>query len=117
MIELSCLAAGGFFGAMARYGVQSFFSARWPTFFPFGTLVVNLLGSFLLGWIVGNDIHGSLGLFLGTGFMGAFTTFSTLNLESANLFQNGKRKIGILYLVLTYVLGIVMAGLGVYIAV
>lgn len=116
MAEMAWLATGGFLGAMARYGMQTFFSTRLTAAWPMGTLLVNILGSFLLGSIVGMGIVGSLTIFLGAGFMGAFTTFSTLNLEIVQLFQQGKGKVGIIYLALTYILGIGAAWLGFFIA-
>jgi CrcB protein len=113
MVEMAWLAAGGFLGAIARYAIQSLISARWPTKLPIGTLFVNVLGSFLLGWIASSGIHEQIAFFLGTGFMGAFTTFSTIHLESMNLFKQGEGKISVLYLGLTLLLGIGAAWLGI----
>jgi CrcB protein len=113
MIEMAWMAAGGFLGAAARYGIQSLLASRWPAKLPFGTLLVNLLGSFLLGWIAGSGMRESMALFLGTGFMGAFTTFSTFKRESMHLFRRGEGKTGLLYLGLTYFLGIGAAWIGI----
>lgn len=112
MSEIGWLAAGGLLGAVARYATSAFFSARWPTRIPLGTLLVNVAGSFLLGWIAGSALDGQMAIFLGAGFMGAFTTFSTFKLESVNLFRQGHGKTGILYMGLTYLLGIGAAWLG-----
>lgn len=112
MAEIGWMAAGGFLGAMARYAMVSFVFARWPTKLPLGTLLVNLIGSFLLGWIVSRGMNEQMAFFLGTGFMGAFTTFSTFKLESVNLFRHGDGKTSILYMSLTYLLGIGAAWLG-----
>jgi len=73
---------------------------------------MNLIGSFLLGWITGGGLSEQMAFFLGTGFMGAFTTFSTFKLESVNLFRRGHGKTGILYMGLTYFLGIGAVWLG-----
>lgn len=113
MMEFVALAAGGFAGAVARYAVQSAVSGRWPAALPLGTLLVNVLGSFLLGWMAGSVVDEYLALLLGAGFMGAFTTFSTFKWESLNLFKGGKWKTGLLYLGLSYVLGIGAAWLGI----
>jgi CrcB protein len=112
MAEMLCVAAGGFAGAVARYAASRWVSARFPSRFPLGTLLVNVLGSFLLGWIVGAGVDERWVLLLGTGFMGAFTTFSTLNVEMVNLFRNGAWKIGLQYAGLTLVLGIGAAWCG-----
>ena len=112
MAEIGWMAVGGFLGAIARYAMSAFVSAHWPTKLPLGTLLVNLIGSFLLGWIASSGLNEQLAFFLGTGFMGAFTTFSTFKLESVNLFRHGDGKTGILYVGLTYVLGIGAAWMG-----
>ena len=55
------------------------------TQFPIATFLINITGAFLLGYIIGNGVTTGWQLLLGTGFMGAFTTFSTLKLESVQL--------------------------------
>jgi len=114
MIEMACLAAGGFLGAVARFAAGSFISSRWPSRLPLGTMLVNVIGSFLLGWIAGAGSDGYKILFLGTGFMGAFTTFSTFKWESLRLMASGQRKIGLLYMGLTYLLGVGAAWCGLF---
>lgn len=77
-----------------------------------GTLTVNLLGSFLLGILIGAKADVMLVLLFGTGFMGAFTTFSTLKFEMTEMYVNKNKKILLLYTVLTYGLGIIFAYFG-----
>ena len=84
---------GGFFGAISRYliatWVQKFSSS---SFFPVGTLSVNVLGSFLIGFLYlyfSQTIHPTLKAMLITGFLGALTTFSTFSLETLLLLQEG----------------------------
>jgi len=113
MIELVSLAAGGFAGAVARYAVQTAVSRRWPTALPIGTFLVNVLGSFLLGLLAGAAVDQRLALLLGTGFMGAFTTFSTFKMESLSLFRRGKGAAALMYMALSYGLGIGAAWLGI----
>lgn len=113
MVEMAWLALGGFLGAASRYAVQSFVSARWSSKWPIGTFAVNVVGSFLLGWIATSGIDGTWVLFGGTGFMGAFTTFSTFQLESLRLFQNAEGKTGLMYLGLSFLLGLGAAWLGI----
>ncbi|MGG3564751.1 fluoride efflux transporter CrcB [Neobacillus rhizosphaerae] len=111
--NIAIVALGGFFGAMSRYGLGLFFKKRYPSAFPIGTLFVNLLGSFLLGLIMGANTDSTLRLLLGTGFMGAFTTFSTFKLENIQLHTKGKINVAVLYLAISYTCGILLAFLGI----
>ncbi len=88
---------GGALGAVARFAVQRVLSV-YPAF-PLATLTVNVLGSFFIGYLaalflVRTDAN-DLRLFLVTGFLGAFTTFSTFSLETLQLFQHGEAVRGI----------------------
>ena len=105
------VAIGGFFGAIARFGVSNYIKGKFPSIFPFSTLFVNLAGSFLLGLILGANLSNSWKLLLGTGFMGAFTTFSTFKLDSI-LLARKNRKVLLLYLISSYVFGIILAFAG-----
>lgn len=85
---------GGVLGALARYGVGALVAARWPTAFPAGTFLINVSGSFLLGLLVGLDgrrggMPSAAYLALGTGFLGAYTTFSTWSVDTLRLWQSG----------------------------
>jgi fluoride exporter len=75
----------GALGAVARFRVDSAVSARLPSDFPIGTLVVNLTGSFALGVLVGASVTHRVAFVLGTGFLGGYTTFSTWMVESERL--------------------------------
>lgn len=88
------IGVAGAFGALARYGLEGAVSQRWPTAFPWGTFVVNLTGAFLLGLIFtvltehlsfAPWVRSSLTI----GFLGAYTTFSTLAFESYRLLEDG----------------------------
>ena len=86
---------GGFIGANARLVVARLVGALFETRFPLGTFVINVSGSFLLG-ILGTIVAQSvmpnaeaMRLALGVGFLGAFTTFSTLEFETHALFDDG----------------------------
>jgi fluoride exporter len=103
MISVILVAFGGMVGAISRYMVQR---AMPTNIFPFATLTVNLAGSFLLGWITGKGIEGNLYLLAAVGFMGAFTTFSTLNVDLVKLFISNDRKIAYIYLITTYAGGL-----------
>jgi fluoride exporter len=85
--------AGGMLGAPARYLTDRFVQARRDTVFPWGTFVVNMVGSAVLGFLLGASRH--LGLppvvfaLLGTGFCGGLTTFSTFGYETLRLLEDG----------------------------
>jgi fluoride exporter len=109
MIGFVLVALGGMAGALSRFGVQKLMP---QSVLPVATLTVNLLGSFLLGLIVGQGIQGNLYLFAATGFMGAFTTFSTLNVDLVKLLNSKANKAVVVYVVFTYVGGILSAAAG-----
>ena len=82
VIHLIAVGAGGFLGAISRYYIaQKLNKTVEENHLPVGTLLVNLIGSFLLGFIVSVGVDGLYILVIGTGFLGAFTTFSTFNKE------------------------------------
>lgn len=94
MRQLLVVAAGGAAGAVMRWLMASGIQRMAGGAFPWGTLVVNALGSFLLGflfvWLIERSSASELmRLALTVGFLGAFTTFSTYSLESIRLLQEG----------------------------
>lgn len=80
--------AGGF-GAAARFALDGAVRTRWPSQFPWGILLINVLGSFLLGLLTGLVLDGAADpawrLVLGVGFCGGFTTFSTALTDTVRL--------------------------------
>lgn len=106
------IAAGAFPGAICRYLISKWVQFVFPSAFPVATFLVNCTGAFLLGYIVGHNFSDSLRLWLGTGFMGAFTTFSTLKLESIKLLDQKKIGIWLLYTGFTYTVGFLAAYVG-----
>lgn len=78
---------GGVLGALARHLVSEAVETN-----TLDTLVVNVLGSFLLGAFVSAPVDGPLLLLAGTGFCGAFTTFSTFAFETVRAFERGERR-------------------------
>jgi fluoride exporter len=93
-LALALIALGGAAGALSRYLVDTFVSERVGAEFPWGTFVVNMTGSFLLGLLfalaVERDMLPSdIRLPVMTGFIGAYTTFSTLMLETWRLAETG----------------------------
>lgn len=94
MNQLILIACGGALGATSRYGVVRCFTRLLGPDFPYGTMVVNILGSFLMGLIVGIGAHYfSFGEHVKAaviiGFLGSFTTFSTFSLNLVNLAERG----------------------------
>ena len=95
MLNVLLLIAGGAAGTLARYGLTTWLRlALGPTPLPWGTIAVNLLGCFLFGVVwAAADRRGALGgpapLLLLTGFLGAFTTFSTFAFETVDLLRAG----------------------------
>lgn len=100
---------GGFLGANARFIVSNWIKKKCSSSFPVATFVVNSVGSFLLGLFIGLHVSNNLQLLLGTGFLGAFTTFSTFQLESVQLAAEMKKKLSIIYLASSYTIGLLLA--------
>jgi CrcB protein len=78
---------GGSFGAVCRFAVSSFIKRIISSEFPVATLLINMIGSFLIGLLVAAQPSNFNQLLLGTGFMGGFTTFSTFQFENISLFR------------------------------
>ena len=80
-------------GALARYLVDQSVAQRFESAFPWGTFVINVSGSFILGLITGLSLHDGLSphvvTVLGTGICGGYTTFSTFNVETIRLTEEG----------------------------
>ncbi len=102
----------GGLGAIARFLLDGAVAERVARDFPFGTLAVNLLGTFVLGVLVGAALDGDSYRLAGTGLVGAFTTFSTWQLESHRLGENGQRQLAFLNFAISLVLGIAAAWAG-----
>ncbi|MCZ2403584.1 fluoride efflux transporter CrcB [Paenarthrobacter sp. Z7-10] len=91
--------AGGL-GAGLRFAVDSLLRARIRTAVPLGTMLINISGSLLLGFLAGLLSHraspGDLQLILGTGFLGGYTTFSTASFETIRLIQSRRSGLALL---------------------
>lgn len=112
MLNVFLVGVGGFFGAVSRFSVSQFINKKFSFTFPIATLFINLLGSFLLGLMIGLGIGGSAFLLMGTGFMGAFTTFSTFKLEGIQLHLEKRKRDFLIYNVVSYAGGILLAYIG-----
>jgi fluoride exporter len=92
--KLLLVMLGGSLGAASRYGVNAVAAKIGGTFFPWGTLLVNLVGCFLIGWLFAlservRSLTPDIGLFLVTGYLGALTTFSSFALETVTAGRAG----------------------------
>ena len=108
---IAAIAAGGAIGALLRHGVNITALKLLGHGFPYGTLTVNILGSFIMGALVVTFAHlwqpsEFLRIFLITGILGAFTTFSTFSLDFANLFERGEYLGSTIYLSASLILSI-----------
>jgi CrcB protein len=118
LVHLALIGIGGFFGTLARYGV-AWLTTRWTGIgFPWGTLVVNVTGSFVLGilFAVAIERHMFPAWLRGPlmiGFVGAYTTFSTLVLESWRLLENGMWTQAVINIVGSVALGVGALVLGI----
>ena len=100
MSQIILLMIGGALGTLARYWT-SLITHKWTGLeFPFGTLIVNGLGSLLIGFLWGfwerTGVSPGMKVFLFVGLLGGFTTFSRFSLETLNLFKSGQYKLALL---------------------
>lgn len=118
LVQALAVGGAGFVGAVARWLVALSIGRVFHGRFPLGTLVINVSGSFFLGWFVTfvtfrYPVPDTLRLAIATGFVGAYTTFSTYMLESNQLFQDGAWLEAWANLIGSLVLGMVAVKLGV----
>lgn len=109
MDALILVMLGGAVGAGLRYGVSLWAIGAFGAAFPWGTLLVNLFGSLLMGLLAGAVIREGAGMpvhwLVGVGLLGGFTTFSAFSLDAAAMIQDGR-----IVLALTYALTSVIGG-------
>jgi CrcB protein len=120
MTRFLILAVGGATGTIARYLLAGVIYAILGTGFPYGTLVVNLLGCFILGFLTAVTetkflLTPQLRLLLMIGFCGAFTTFSTFIFETSNLIRSGETLRALMNVVLSVVVGFLVFRIGILI--
>jgi fluoride exporter len=110
---------GGSLGALSRYGVSLLAVKLFGVKFPWGTLIVNLSGCFLIGLAFAWADRGlsimspSIRLFFVTGYLGALTTFSTFGVETVNSMQEGRYLIAVANIFANNVIGFVLVFLGI----
>lgn len=127
LIHIALVALGSAIGGLTRWGA-SVAAARWlGTAFPWGTMIINVVGSLFLGWFLTvllerlpngiGGLHGDdLRLLVAVGFTGSFTTFSTFEYESHALFRDGQNASALAYVIGSVVLGLIAVRCGVLLA-
>lgn len=120
-MKILFIGVGGFLGAISRYYVSKYSNIFLGDKLPLGTVIVNVTGSFILGFLYVLSVERlavseNFRLFLGVGFLGAYTTFSTFSVEFINLISEGVYISAIFYWVFNVVLSIVAAFFGIYLA-
>ncbi len=109
----------GALGALARYLLGRLLAERTRSMFPWATLLINVTGAWLIGLIAGlttaHVVTTVEQTVLATGFLGGYTTFSTMSWEAMQLLRSGSRRQGLLYLAGTCIPGLLAACLGLWI--
>ena len=110
-VWIAAAALGGC-GAILRFVLDGVVALRVGRDFPFGTLVVNVSGSMLLGLVVGAAVQGNDAVLVGTATIGSYTTFSTWMLETHRLVEEGELANAFANVAVSFVLGVAAAALG-----
>lgn len=108
---LLAIGLGSFLGGISRYLVTLFLQNKFLSTFPYGTLGVNIIGCFLIGIVYGLSARGNINvewrLFLATGFLGGFTTFSSFSNDTVSLLRDAQYWQAFSYVALSVVVGLV----------
>ena len=113
-MNILLIGLGGFLGAVSRFTLNEVLIKYIPTNFPVGILIVNVLGCFLVGLVLGNSIISKdhLYYFFSVGFLGSFTTMSAFSYQAIELF-NSNILIACSYIILTLMLTILATYIGI----
>jgi fluoride exporter len=116
MFKLLFIAFGGAIGAVMRYLMSGLDYKFSQGVFPVSTLVINLLGSLVIGFLWGLFeavvVTSNVRMFIFIGILGGFTTFSTFALENFNLIRDGERNIALINIIVSNVFGIGLVFIG-----
>jgi len=112
MFPYLLVAVGGAIGSVLRYGTGVFVGSLWRNPFPLGTMLINIVGSLVMGLFVGlmarllptwqNDAR----LFFAVGVLGGFTTFSSFSLDAISMIERGELALAVLYILLSVVIAV-----------
>jgi fluoride exporter len=120
MFKLLFIAGGGAIGTLLRYIVSGIDYKLSNGVFPVSTMVVNLTGSLIIGFLWGLfekiDVSSTVRMFIFIGILGGFTTFSTFSLENFNLLRDGEFKIALVNILTTNILAIVFVFFGFFVS-
>ena len=121
VINIIAIAVGAAIGANLRYSLSIWAAQRWGASFPYGTLIVNVIGSFAIGVVLvlattRLNLSDPARLLIVTGLLGGFTTFSSLSFETYSLITNGSWLAAGIYVISSFGLGIAGVFLGAGIA-
>ena len=117
MIKLLIIGFGGFLGTILRYVIGKALDEKMNASFPWGTFTVNIIGSFVIGFVYAlamrkAGINENLRWFLGVGFCGGFTTFSAFAWENINLMDQRLIGTSLIYIVLSLIVGLLAIVVG-----
>ena len=114
---LLAIGTGSFIGGIFRYLLSQFIQAKFLSTYPFGTLGVNIIGCFLIGIVFGLSDKGNLTqewrLFLATGILGGFTTFSAFTNETVSMLRDGQLWYATAYITSSVLLGLIATFIGI----
>ena len=118
-MKLLWVGLGGMLGAMSRFGVSEAMNQSLGPRFPWGTFTVNLLGSFVIGvvFVLAREqiaINAQAKLLIMTGFLGAFTTFSSYALDNYSLIKAQETQLMFVNVVVQNLLGLLFVGCGIW---
>ena len=112
MLKYLLVGIGGCLGSILRFWLGSYISGKMGTRFPYGTLVINITGSFLLGVVFAlltarTNWNPYWRYLIPIGFIGGYTTFSSFEYETLRMIQDGQMGLGLLYVATSVVIGFV----------
>jgi CrcB protein len=118
--NLLFIAVGGALGTVSRYGISKFVNQATGAWFPWGTMAVNFIGLFIIGFLFElfdrSILSPQTRSFAIIGFLGGLTTFSSYGMETINLFRDGETGLGLLNIVLSNCLGLFLVVAGIILA-
>ncbi|KJU74600.1 CrcB protein [Pediococcus damnosus LMG 28219] len=115
-MTVGLVGVGASFGAILRYELTKFIKKWVPSYFPFGTLIINILACLLLGAFAAITLeNGGLYVLAGIGFCGGLSTFSTMSFETMILIQERRYRIAVVYDLISLIVGVAAISLGAFI--